>query len=100
MLARRQSLRSLKAGPLEVEQVVGEHRLAFHQVQRVAVKASPLADDHTFGPALRHVDVGRDGVGGVEYARLVAVRDTDGRTRIIEDRSARRLARTRCDEPW
>jgi hypothetical protein len=60
LLAGGQGLRSLKAGPLEVEQVVREHRLAFQQVQCVPVKTSPLANNHAFGPALRHVDVGRD----------------------------------------
>src|SRR5271154_4875289 len=98
MLAGGQGLRSLKAGALEVEQIVGEHRLAVHQIHRPSVEASALANDHTFGPALRHVDVRRYGVGSVENARLVAVRNTDGGTGIVEDLSARSLAGTRGDE--
>jgi hypothetical protein len=63
MLAGGQRLRSLPTGPLEVEQVVREHRFAFQQVQRIPDKSSALADDDAFGPALRHIDVGGDGVG-------------------------------------
>jgi hypothetical protein len=42
MLARSQRLRSLKAGPLQVEQVVRENRLAIQQVQRPSVKTPSL----------------------------------------------------------
>src|SRR5664279_2383577 len=99
MLAGGQGLRSRKAGPLEIEQVVGVHRLAVHQIHRPSVKTSPLANDHAFGPALRDVDVGGNGERSVHNTRLVAVRDTDGGPRIVEDLSTRSLVRTRRDEP-
>src|SRR5450755_70405 len=98
MLAGSQSLRSCQAGPLEVEQVIGVLRLASQQIQPPSEEASPLANDYAVGPALRDVDVRRYGVRGVEQAGLVAARNTNDRTRIVEDISTRRHVGTRRDE--
>src|SRR5262249_25523790 len=74
MLPGSQFIASLPTGPLEVEKVIREHRLTFEKVQRIADESISLADDHALGTSLRDIDVRGDGVGGVEQARLVAVR--------------------------
>src|SRR5271157_5890090 len=99
MLAGGQYIRSLPTGPLEVKQVVCEYRLALQQIQPIPDKSSPLVNDHALSAALRHFDVGGNGVGGVEQARLVAVRYADDRAGIGEDRSACCRAGTRCHKP-
>src|SRR5271169_597360 len=99
MLAGGQDVWSLKASPLEVEQVIRVYRLAFYQIYGPSEETSSLVNDDTFGPALRHVDVCSYGVGGVEKAGLVSGRNINDRPRIVEDVSARCQARTRRDEP-
>ena len=46
----------------------------FEHVEAVAGEAAALGDQHAFGAALRDLDLGLEGVGGVEHARRVAVR--------------------------
>ena len=50
----------------EVDQIPQEHGLALEQVEAVAGEAPAGGQHHAFGAAFRHLDVGGDGVGGVQ----------------------------------
>ena len=47
---------------LQVDEVVGEHRLALEQIKPVSAKASAQCVDHAFGAALLNLYVSCDGV--------------------------------------
>src|SRR4029079_11042612 len=64
---------ALPAIPLEIEHVVGKHRLALEQIEAVSAEATAVSGDHSFGAALGNGNLGGDGVVLVEDARGVAV---------------------------
>ena len=53
VLARRERLLAFPAEPLQVEEVVGEHRLALEQVEAVAAEAAAVGHEHPLAAALR-----------------------------------------------
>ena len=48
--------------PLQAEEVVAVRRLAVRDVEREAAERAALGDDHAFGAAVGHDDLGRDGM--------------------------------------
>ena len=92
------SVRAFPLHPLQVDQVPQEHRLALEQVEAVAGEAPARGQDHALGAALRHLDVGGDGVGGVQQQRRVALRQADHRPRVDELRAPGGDVRARRDD--
>ncbi len=70
VLARRERVLAFPAEPLEIEEVVEEHRLALEQIKAIATEAATQGDDHSFGAALRNVHFGGDRIGLVQDARV------------------------------
>ncbi len=99
VFAGRERLGAFPADALQVDQVPEEHRLAFEQVEAVAAEAAAGSQQHALGAALGNLDVGRDGVGGVEQQRRVALRNAGQRPGVDELGAARRDVGPRRDEP-
>src|SRR5215467_12103195 len=76
VLARRENVKAFPAHPLEVKQVPNKDRFAFQQVHSVAAKTSAVCLDHALRATLGYVDVGCDGVGGVEQVWRVPMRNS------------------------
>jgi hypothetical protein len=98
VLAGRKLLRTFPANPLEIEQIPGEDRLAFHKVEAPTAKPAPLGHDHAFGTFRWNFDVSGYGVGRVEKARGIAQRDASHRSGVAELHPARRDVRPRRHE--
>ena len=98
VLARCQRFGAFPFHPLQVDQVPQKHRLALEQVEAVAGKAPARGQDHTFGTARRHLDVGSDGIGRVQQEGRVALRQADHRLRVNELGAPGRDVRARCDD--
>ena len=61
--------------PLQVEQVHEEHGAALQQVEPVTGESPALGHEHALGAALWNLDFRREGVGFVENARGIAMRN-------------------------
>src|SRR5262249_15576955 len=83
---------------LQVDEVPEENRLTLQQIEAVAAETTTLSDQHTFGAALRNLDLGLEVVRGVEERRRVAVRRARERLRPGEDVATGGDARLRNDE--
>src|SRR5262245_27216464 len=66
VFARRQRLRAFPADTFEVEQVPQKDGLALEQVETVTAKTPSIRVDHALGPALRDIDLGGDGIRGIQ----------------------------------
>ena len=53
VFARRERVLAFPAESLQPQEIVGEHRLALHQVEAVATEAAAERVEHPFGAALR-----------------------------------------------
>src|SRR5215468_10741041 len=75
-LPGERNVKAFPAHPLEVKQVPNKDRFALQQVHSVAAKTSAVCLDHALRATLGYVDVGCDGVGGVEQVRRVPMRNS------------------------
>ena len=99
MLAGREDLRALPLDALEVDQVPQEHRLALEQVEAVARETPARGQDHPLSAVLGHLDVGGNGVRGVQQEGRVALRQSHHRPCIDELRATGGDVRARGDDP-
>src|SRR5215472_9853390 len=102
VLARRENVRAFPTDPFEVKQVPNKDRFAFQQVHSVAAKTPAVCLNHALRATSGYVDVGCDGVGGVEQVWRVPMRNSGYRlARIGEHATASRQVgtwrhQTRC----
>jgi hypothetical protein len=93
VLARRQRLLAFPAGPLQVEEVVGEDRFALEQVEAVTAEAAAVRYDHPVAAVIGDFHLRGDGVGPAYGVGRIGVGRPGQRTRVGEDAAPGGVAR-------
>ncbi len=98
MLAGCEHLRTFPLDAFEIDQVPGEHRLAFEHIEPVACETATLGHDHTLSTFLWNINLCLEVVRGRDDARCVTVWRTGIFTGVGEHAATGREARTRLNQ--
>ena len=97
VLARRERIRTFPTEPLQIDEVVGEHRLALQHIQTISAEPAAFSDNHPIAAALWDFHLGGDRVGFGQDVRCVAYGNTRHFIRVGEFGLSRGGARPRRD---
>src|SRR5262249_19517451 len=85
VLAGSERLLPLPPEAFQTDEIVEKYRFSFKEVQTVAAETATQCYEHSLAAALRNVHLGSDGVGLVQNASRIALRQTGNFTRVAEN---------------